>query len=122
MLGRRAWTGDGIARWLLPASVLHAAVALVAAALSRWAAPVRVPVPRPSALESEASIELVLLGDETPVAGAVPIEGAPAGALAARVAVHVARAGAARVGGEAAQSSTVVRLEAASGATSSLPG
>jgi hypothetical protein len=67
--GRRASRGDGIARWLLPASVLHVAMVL-AAALSPWArpAPERAAA-QPRSLEPESSLELTLLDDgEWPMA------------------------------------------------------
>jgi hypothetical protein len=61
--GRRASRGDGIARWLLPASVLHAAVVL-AAALSPWAQPASErAAAQPPSLEPETSLELTLLDD-----------------------------------------------------------
>ena len=60
----RSSRGDGIARWLLPASVLHAAGVLLAAALSPWARPSPGQAAhRPGSMERESSIELTLLGD-----------------------------------------------------------
>lgn len=60
--GRRAARADGIFRWLLPASVLHVAGVLLAAALSPGAAPERPPEPL-SELEPESGLELTLLDD-----------------------------------------------------------
>jgi hypothetical protein len=77
--GQRASRGDGIARWLLPASVLHVAIVL-AAALSPPArlAPGRAAA-RPRALEPEASLELTLLddGDWPTASGAAPSRSTP---------------------------------------------
>jgi hypothetical protein len=76
---RRASRGDGIARWLLPASVLHVAIVL-AASLSPWArpAPERAAA-QPRSLEPESSVELTLLDDgEWPVASRAAPSLAPA--------------------------------------------
>jgi hypothetical protein len=73
--GRRASGGNGIVRWLLPASVLHVAGVLLAAALSPWARPSpEQTTPRLGSVEPKSTIELTLLDDgQRPMApGAAP--------------------------------------------------
>jgi len=60
MRGPRASGGDGIVRWLLPASVLHVVGVLLAAALSRCPRPGE---PRLGSVEPESSVEFILLDD-----------------------------------------------------------
>jgi hypothetical protein len=126
--GREAGRGDGIVRWLLPASVLHVAVVL-AGALWSWAWPVPERVTPPfRSVEPQASLELTLLGDgeRVPAPLVVPPRSAPGrsqplDALASdeRPAQRVARGlrpDAARVAAES-QRAVASSLEVASGAT-----
>lgn len=122
--GRRGSRGDGVARWLLPASVLHAAIVL-AAALSPPArlAPERAAA-RPRALQPEASLELTLLNDgEWPTASgaapsrAIPLETAPP--PASDEPIDTARTGAARAG--TGQLSAAASLELAHNGAPALP-
>jgi hypothetical protein len=121
--GRRASRGGGIARWLLPASVLHVAIVL-AAALSPWArpAPERA-MAQPRSLEPESSVELTLLDDgEWPVASratpshATAFEAAPAPASEPRDAPAI---DAARIGTE--RPAATGSLDLARSASPSLP-
>ncbi|MEO8183150.1 MAG: hypothetical protein ABI895_30330 [Deltaproteobacteria bacterium] len=130
----RATRGDGIVRWLLPASVLHVAIVLLAAALSPWSGPApQRAAAQPSSVEPEWIIELTLLDDgagSTAVRAApsraTPFEAAPPPANAeprvARVTVDVPPPDAARVGAEPSHLPAAARLESATSATPSLPG
>jgi hypothetical protein len=105
----RASRSHGFVRWLLPASVLHVAGVLLAAALSPGARPWTArATPRLGSLDTESSMELILLdegqGSTVPSAAparANPFEAAPATASEPRVApVNVARILGARAGVE----------------------
>lgn len=119
----QAARGDGIARWLLPASVLHGAVVL-AAALSPWArpAPEQAAAPR-SPAETASSVELTLLDDgewslaDPAPSSAVHVEAAPASdePRESRVAVRVSKLDGASSPPPSAS------LELAGSATPSLP-
>jgi hypothetical protein len=129
MVARRGSRGDGVARWLLPASVLHVAIVL-AAALSPPArlAPERAAA-RPRALEPEASLELTLLDDgEWPTASgaapsrAIPVETAPSPASDEPIdtaRLDTTAAGAARAGTR--QLPAAASLELAHNGAPSLP-
>ena len=63
--GRISSGGGGIAGWLLPASVLHAAVGLIALALSPWAeSPIALVVHEPGVAPPSEVLELTLLVDD----------------------------------------------------------
>jgi hypothetical protein len=127
---RRATRSAGLARWLLPASLLHAAGALLVAALSPWAGPAQErATPQPSAAESESSVELVLLDDEAesraprvvpPPFGASP-PSASVEQRSARAALDVRRPDAAGAGNEPSPSPEPASLAIVDGATAAPP-
>ncbi len=121
MTRRRRWDrSDGIAGWLLPASLLHGAFVL-AAILSPWAqpAPERAASGRSSA-EAESSLELTLL-DDGEGSRAIPFEAAPAsdGPRVLQAAGDVPRLQSARVGTRPSEAPAGPSLELASSATAS---
>lgn len=126
--GRRLTGGDGIVRWLLPASVLHAAMVLGAAALAPGARAPERAAPAPRSTEPEFSFELALLDSEGVVAPraalarSTPFEAAAASAKrpAPRVAVGTPPHDALRVGTEPSRLPAAASLEIAS-ATPALP-
>jgi hypothetical protein len=128
--GRRAATADGIIRWLLPASVLHVAGVLLAAALSPWATPAPERPAEPlSERELESSVELTLLddGQGSTAPGAAPARANPfeAAPPAPSGPPRVPPAGVPRLPGARAEPSLpreVASLEVAGSATPSLPG
>jgi hypothetical protein len=108
--------GDGITRWLLPASVLHGAVVL-AAALSPWARPTpERATSRHSSAEAELSLELTLLDDG---AGSLAPGAMPSAAIPFAAAAASDEPRAPRVGTESSQPPVAARLELASSATPS---
>lgn len=123
--GWRATTGDGLVRWLLPASVLHAAAVLLAVLSSgEKFAPERASSPAVSR-DAESSIELVLLDDAEPAPhvlppGAEPLVVEPPSASAehrAGLATFAAARSDARRGAEPSQPGRAPSLEVASSAT-----
>jgi hypothetical protein len=116
---RRA-TGDGIARWLLPAAVLHAVLVVLGAALARGPGPtLEHAAPAPRAPDSDASSELSLLDDAAaPVAAHPPARQIPL--RAERAAGGRTRADAAR--SPPLQTATASSLDAGGRGAPSLPG
>lgn len=124
--GERRAGSQGIAGWLLPASLLHGALVL-AAALSPWARPTpERAASRHSSAEPESSLELTLLddGEGSPAPGSVPSRAVPFEAAAAsgdprvpQLAVDVARLHSARVGTQPSAPPAGASLALASSAT-----
>jgi hypothetical protein len=83
--GRCASESAGLARWLVPASVFHAALALLGMVSSRWAGAPSLPATPEQRLALPDSMELTLLDDHESLAAALERSASPESAPEARL-------------------------------------